>query len=83
MESAAPVDFAEEADLFWSSSARRRPAKGAMRFRSFATLAEAVRFVVTDKSETRHQCAIDTSAKRYEGSEIEALYNSPAFPSEA
>lgn len=83
MGSAAPVDFADEADLFWSSSARRHPAKGAMRFRSFPSLAEAVRFVVTDKSETRHQCAIDTSAKRYEGVEIEALYNSPDFPREA
>ncbi|ALN74948.1 hypothetical protein M673_19670 (plasmid) [Aureimonas sp. AU20] len=77
-----PPGFGAEADVFWSLSGRRLLPRGAMRFRKFASLEDAVRFVVLDKGEPRFQCVIDTDTARYEGREIEDLYGRPDFPAE-
>lgn len=77
-----PPGFGSEADVFWSMSARRLLPKGAMRFRKFASLEDAVRFVVLDKAEPRFQCVIDMDGARYEGREIEELYGRADFPAE-
>ena len=74
------VDFTAPADVFWSSSARRLTRQGSMRFKSFDTLSEAVRFVIDDKSEQRFRCAVDTADDRYEDDAIEALYGRDDFP---
>lgn len=76
----AAIDFTVPADVFWSSSARRLTRHGSMRFKSFETLAEAIRFVVDDKSEPRFRCAVDTADDRYEDGAIEALYGCGDFP---
>ncbi|WP_155897635.1 hypothetical protein [Aureimonas ureilytica] len=78
--SAPTIDYAGAADVFWCSSAKRQMPKGSMRFQTFPTLAEAVRFLVTDTTETRFQYAIDTDQGRYEKDEIAALYERPDFP---
>ncbi|KTQ97413.1 hypothetical protein NS226_04485 [Aureimonas ureilytica] len=75
-----PIDFGLQADVFWSQSGRRLAPKGAIRYRRFASLTEAVRFVVLDTSEKRFHCAIDTPDHRYDGAEIDALYRSAGFP---
>ena len=77
----SPSRFAEAADVFWSPSGRRLAPKGSVRFRRFASLAEAVRFLMLDKSEPRFHCAIDTAEERYEGAQIDALYRHADFPS--
>lgn len=82
MEKAEPVDYAAPAEFFWSSSAKRYPGRGTMRFRAFDSLAQAVRFAINDTSETRHQRAIDTQDARFEGLEIDALFDRPDFPRE-
>ncbi len=81
MSVAKTIDYTRPADVFWCASTNRQMPKGSLRFRKFATLDAAVRFVVADKSEKRFQCTIDTEMAHYEGSEIEELFDRPDFPS--
>ncbi|WP_061937221.1 hypothetical protein [Aureimonas sp. AU22] len=80
MNSAKTVDYNRAADVFWCASARRQMPKGSLRFRKFASLDTAVRFLVADKSEKRFQCTIDTDIAHYEGDEIDTLFDRPDFP---
>ncbi|KQQ84754.1 hypothetical protein [Aureimonas sp. Leaf324] len=80
MSGAKTIDYTRPAEVFWCASAKRQMPKGSLRFRKFATLDAAVRFLVADKSEKRFQCTIDTETAHYEGGEIEDLFDRPDFP---
>lgn len=81
MSVAKTIDYTRPADVFWCASAKRQMPKGSLRFRKFASLDAAVRFLVADKSEKRFQCTIDTDISHYEGDEIDKLFDRPDFPS--
>ncbi len=81
MNCAKTVDYTRAADVFWCVSAKRQMPKGSLRFRKFASLDAAVRFLVADKNEKRFQCTIDTDIEHYEGDEINMLFDRPDFPS--
>ncbi len=72
------VDLSLAADVFWSRGAGSR--RG-LQFRRFATLAEAVRFLMEDKTEVRSACSVETDDAHFSREEIEALYGSMAPPS--
>ncbi len=83
MITAPTIDYAGSADVFWCVSAKRQMPKGSMRFQTFPTLDEAVRFLLTDTTEARFQYAIDTDQARYEKDEIAVLYQRADFPNRA
>ncbi|RIX98694.1 hypothetical protein D3218_16000 [Aureimonas flava] len=80
MSIAKTIDYTRPADVFWCASAKRQMPKGSLRFRKFASLDAAVRFLVDDKSEKRFQCTIDTDIAHFEGDEIEMVFDRPDFP---
>jgi hypothetical protein len=71
------VDFKAAAELFPAPTHRR----GALSYRRFDTLAEAVRCAVEDLTPPQLAGAfIEADEIRYGGTEIEALYRSSAYP---
>ena len=67
------IDLSLAADVFWTRRGRR-----GLQFKRFATLAEAVRFVIEDETELRSACSIETDEAHFSREEIAALYASMA-----
>ena len=65
------VDLSLAADVFWS---RRSGGRKGLQFKRFATLAEAVLFLMEDKTEVRSACSIETDEAHLSREAIEALY---------
>jgi hypothetical protein len=71
------ADYGAPAELFPSPRNRGRP----LRYRRFATLAEAVRFAQEELSEAdRAGALIEADEIRYSGAEIAALYDADGYP---
>lgn len=85
MQSSSPTsapakvfDFSAPAELFPS---RGKKGRSTLRYRRFATAAEAVRFAVEDISPTLQLGAyLEVNEARFGMPEILALYAHPAFP---
>ena len=73
------IDYTTSAELYPS----RRYAKSLARYRRFATVAEAVQYVVEQMPEAwLNGTFLDVDGKRFEGRQIRALYDAEAYPLE-
>ena len=71
------IDYGAPAELYPAPNRRRGP----LRYRRFATLAEAVRFAQEElPADERAGTLIEADEVRYIGAEIAALYDAAGYP---
>ena len=74
----ASFDYSASADLY---PGRNRPRKSPLAYRRFDTAAEAVRFAMEELSPAQLlSTMLEVDERRFRGTDIDALYRSPAFP---
>jgi hypothetical protein len=76
------IDFGAPANVYLNLRRVRRQQRGTLGFRRFATLAEAVRFIIEELPGDAHSAYIDVEDERLDMEAIRQLYASEAYPLE-
>jgi hypothetical protein len=78
----ASVDFSAPAGVYLNSPLARGRQRSTSPFRRFATLAEAIRFVIEDLPSGVHGASIEVGDQRLDMEQIWGLYDDDAYPLE-
>lgn len=71
------VDYSAPAQVFGRPRGR---AKGGLFYRRFASVADALQFVIEDAPDGLTSILIETDDARFEGAELRAMYDAAEFP---
>jgi hypothetical protein len=71
------TDYSVPAEVYATPG---RGAKRAMLYRKFASLAEAIQFIVEDLPEGMTHALAETDEERFEGASLKALYDAEDYP---
>ena len=70
-------DYSTPAEVY---AAAGRGTRGAMLYRRFGSLAEAIKFVIEDMPKGRPNVLAETEAARFNGAQLQSLYEADDYP---